>query len=110
MKLLLDQNLSPRLIGRLNDLYPESSHVYMVGLDQSSDEEVWAYARKHDFTIVTKDVDFTELSQTQGFPPNVIWLRLGNCTTNQIEEVLRSRQKAIYALENDPEAGVLTLL
>jgi len=33
MKLLLDQNLSPRLVKRLSDLYPNSSHVYPLGID-----------------------------------------------------------------------------
>jgi predicted nuclease of predicted toxin-antitoxin system len=64
MKLLSDQNLSPRLVHRLADLFPNSSHVMEVGLDQSLD-----YARQHDYLIVTKDVDFSEFSILRGFPP-----------------------------------------
>jgi len=38
MKLLLDQNLSPRLADRLADLFPDSSHVQRVGLDTATDD------------------------------------------------------------------------
>ena len=71
MKLLLDQNLSPRLVHRLADLYPNSSHVMDEELDRSLDREVWNYARQHDYLIVTKDVDFSELSVLLGFPRRV---------------------------------------
>lgn len=61
MKLLLfDQNLSPRLVLRLLDMYPGSVHVADVGLDFVADRVVWDYARRHDYIIVTKDVDFSE--------------------------------------------------
>ncbi len=76
MKLLRDQNLSPRLVRRLADLYPNSSHIMEVGLDRSLDKEVWNYARQHEYIIVTKDVDFSELSLVQGFPPKVILKKL----------------------------------
>ena len=110
MKLLFDQNLSPKLVGLLMDAYPDSSHVSLVGLERATDEEVWVYARERGYAIVTKDADFDELSQTRGFPPKVIWLQLGNCTTSEIEVVLRSRRQAVEALRHDPDAGTLTLL
>ena len=57
MKLLLDQNLSPRLCDRLRDVWPEVVHVRAVGLAAADDSAVWAYARQHGFTIVSKDGD-----------------------------------------------------
>jgi predicted nuclease of predicted toxin-antitoxin system len=55
MKLLLfDQNLSPRMIERIADLYPGSLHVDRVGLGRASDREVWEYARRHDYMISTE--------------------------------------------------------
>ncbi len=69
MKLLFDQNLSPRLTGMLQDLYPESLHVRDVGLGDADDDVVWAYAKEHDFNIVTKDADFPRLSAIYGHPP-----------------------------------------
>ena len=41
MKLLFDQNLSPKLVTRLADLFPGSLHVQSAGLDQADDEKIW---------------------------------------------------------------------
>lgn len=109
MKLLLDQNLSPRLVRRLADLYPDSNHVMEVGLDRSLDREVWAYARQHNYLIVTKDVDFSEFSILQGFPPKVIWIRRGNCSTQDIESILRENFDAIKVMTEDENTGILEL-
>jgi len=109
MKLLLDQNLSPRLVRRLADLYPNSTHVTVVGLDRSLDKEVWNYARQHDYLIVTKDVDFSEFSLLQGFPPKVIWIRRGNCSTRDIEIILRENFNSIKAMNEDASSGILEL-
>jgi predicted nuclease of predicted toxin-antitoxin system len=110
MKLLFDQNLSPRLVTQLADLYPDSNHVYPLGLDRVSDHEVFEYARREGFLLVTKDADFSDLSVLRGFPPKVIWIRRGNCTTITIEQILRRHYDDIKALDTDPSMGVLTLL
>jgi predicted nuclease of predicted toxin-antitoxin system len=109
VKLLFDQNLSPRLVGRLADLYPDSNHVFRLGLDEVSDREVREYAKAEDFVLVTKDVDFSDLCMLLGFPPKVIWLRLGNCTTDAIEQLLRLHYEDIKRLCTDEVIGVLTL-
>ena len=109
MKLLLDQNLSPRLVRRLADVYPNSTHVAEVGLDRSLDWEVWEYARQHDCIIVTKDVDFSEFSLLQGFPPKVIWIRRGNCSTQNIETILRENFDPIKMMNADADTGILEL-
>jgi predicted nuclease of predicted toxin-antitoxin system len=83
MKLLFDHHLSPRLANRLGELFPDSSHVYLHSLDQADDRTVWEFARQHGFTLVTRDSDFSDLSALRGFPPRVLWLRIGNCTTRQ---------------------------
>lgn len=109
MKLLFDQNLSPRLVSRLADLYPDSQHVSFINLDQAEDRAVWKYANQNDFTVVTRDSDFSELSILRGFPPKVIWIQRGNCSTNQIEELLRSHYENITQFNEAPNLGVLTL-
>ena len=75
MRLLLDQNLSPRLLTALAGLYPGSSHVREVGLQTADDDTVWQYAAEHGFAIVSKDADFHERSFLLGHPPKVIWIR-----------------------------------
>jgi len=109
MKLLFDHNLSPRLVQRLADLYPNSQHVFSLGIDQATDQQVWDYATQNDFTIVTRDSDYNDLSLIQGFPPKVIWLRRGNCSTQEIEQILRSATNSIQQLAEDLSLGVLTL-
>jgi hypothetical protein len=69
MKLLFDHNLSPQLVNRFTDLYPDSQHVFLLGMDQDDDRRIWEYAAQHDFTIVTRDSDYNDLSLLLGFPP-----------------------------------------
>src|SRR6266498_3648918 len=108
MKLLLfDENLSPRLLDRLADIYPGSIHVSKVGLGSAFDKTVWEYARQNDFMIVTKDADFSEISLISGFPPKIIWIRRGNCSTRDIEILLRNSYDAIEALSEDSASGIL---
>src|SRR5688572_18896959 len=109
MKLLLDQNLSPRLVQRLSDVFPDSNHVFLLGLGSADDVRVWEYARDNDFVIVTKDADFGELSTLKGFPPKVVWLRVGNCTTALVEELLRSHLEPIQRMEHETEIGIVSV-
>lgn len=110
MKLLLfDQNISPRLVERLANIYPNSIHVSTIGLGRALDIEIWRYARDNDYMIVTKDADFSEFGVLKGFPPKIIWIRRGNCSTQEIEMVLRDNYIAISSLSENADLGILTL-
>ena len=109
MKLLFDQNLSPTLVEQLSDTYPHSAHVHHLGLGEASDLAIWEFARQNTFTIVSKDADFVELSTVHGFPPKLLWLRIGNCVTRDIEQVIRSNRLSISTLDADSVRGVLAL-
>ncbi|NEO86541.1 MAG: hypothetical protein F6J87_20130 [Spirulina sp. SIO3F2] len=110
MKLLLfDQNLSPRLVDRLADIYPGSKHVDNLGLATVPDRSVWEFARRNGHIVVSKDADFSELSLILGFPPKVIWIRWVNCSTRIIEALLRENYEAIAALDETQDMGILTL-
>jgi predicted nuclease of predicted toxin-antitoxin system len=109
VKLLFDQNLSPKLVGRLADLFPDSCHVQAVGLDCADDDRVWEYARLNGYAIVSKDEDYNNLSVLRGCPPKVIWLQLGNYTTAQVVVVFRARYADIEAFDQDPSLGTLAL-
>lgn len=108
--LLLDQNLSPRLVEQLSGLYPGISHVQSVGLDRATDEAVWKHAKQHNCIIVTKDSDFHERSILFGHPPKVIWIRRGNCSTRQIAQILRDHVADVQTLAADNEATFLILI
>ena len=109
MKLLFDQHLSPSLVHRLADLFPESEHVWNVNLHSVPDETVWLYAREHEFTVVSKDADFSEISMQYGYPPKLIWLRIKNWSADQLEELIRSRYPRIIELPRATERGILVL-
>ena len=109
MKLLLDQNLSPRLCDRLRDVWTEVVHVRAVGLAAADDSAVWTYARQHGFTIVSKDSDFSSRSSLFGAPPKVIWLALGNCSTSEIERRLRGHHQEIETFVREPDATLLLI-
>ena len=108
MKLLFDHHLSPSLVDRLADLFPSSEHVWNVRLHNVPDEIVWQYAREHDFTVVSKDAD-SEISMELGYPPKLIWLKIDNWSTDQVEELIRSRYALIIELPNAIDRGILAL-
>ena len=109
MSLLLDENLSPRLVARLRSLFPALTHVREVGLNQASDERIWAYAKESGFTVVTADTDFVALSNRLGWPPKVIHLKRCDFPFPVIERVLRHNAIRIAELEGDSAAGLLVI-
>ncbi|PYN56525.1 MAG: hypothetical protein DMD92_15630 [Candidatus Rokuibacteriota bacterium] len=109
MRLLLDQNLSPRLLSAIRDLYPDSMHVREVGLEAADDQTVWQYAGQHRFVIVSKDADFHERSFVLGHPPKVVWIRRGNCSTDEIATLLSDHHADLLALDLDAAASFLAI-
>ena len=95
MNLLFDQNISFRLIKQIVDVFPESRQVRELGLENSTDIEIFNFAMKNDFAIVTFDSDFNDLSILKGYPPKIIWIRTGNTTTKNLEIILRNQQELI---------------
>ncbi len=98
MKLLLDENLSRRIIPFLQNAYPGSTQIALINMETASDQEVWAYAKANDFVIVTKDSDFYDLSLIQGTPPHVIWIKTGNVTKSAITALLLDNQEKLESL------------
>jgi predicted nuclease of predicted toxin-antitoxin system len=88
MKLLLDENLSRRLVPFLQNAYPGSSQVVLLGMESASDRDIWRTAKENDFVVVTRDADFEELSVVLGQPPKIIWLKVKNQTRAAILKIL----------------------
>ncbi|MBS1807838.1 MAG: DUF5615 family PIN-like protein [Acidobacteria bacterium] len=109
MKLLFDENLSPRLPTLLADIFPDSAHVREFNLQATTDSIIWELARKDHFTIVSKDSDFQARSLLYGFPPKFIWLRVGNCPVKTVEEMLRKNSIRIHTFGLDAEQSYLIL-
>lgn len=109
MKLLLDQNISRKLIHDLAEYFPGSQHVYLLDLHTASDEEIWQHARENGYAIVTQDSDFNERSIIYGYPPKVIWIRTGNISTEYVKELLIAHHADILLFAEDTSLGCLLL-
>jgi len=96
MKLLLDENLSRRLVPFLLTAYTESTQVVLVGLEAAEDARVWDYAKANDFVIVNQDADFEELSLVKGHPPSVIWIKTTRPSRSTILKILLDQQPLIH--------------
>jgi len=109
MKLLLDENLSRRVVPFLQAAFPGSSQVVLEGLEQASDLEVWKHALVNGFVVVTKDSDFYELSLLYGPPPQVVWLQIGNASKGRVMQVLLNNAEEIRQRLCDPATTCLVL-
>lgn len=109
MKLLFDQNLSPELPRLLADIFPGSSHTETCGLGAAGDNAIWAYAATEGYLIVSKDRDFHAKSLLKGAPPQVVWLRVGNCPTTVVAKLLRTHSVALHSLGVTPTEALLIL-
>ena len=111
MKLLLDANLSWRLVKIMSSHFEQTEHVERCGLPiPASDTEIWNWAKDNQALIVTNDEDYYYFSMQKGFPPKVILLRTGNQSTQNVKELLIRHHDQIQALNNSTEYGLLEII
>jgi len=103
VKLLFDQNISFRIINKIKSKYPEARQVKELGLENSTDIEIWNFAKENNYTIVTFNSDFYDLQLIYGHPPKIIWLRTGNTSTNNLVSIFNSKHKLIDGFVNSTE-------
>jgi predicted nuclease of predicted toxin-antitoxin system len=104
--LLFDENLSHTLCTRLNAIYPNSQHVRNIALGEG-DDAIWRFAEAKGLIIVSKDQDFQQRSLLYGAPPKCVWLRLGNCSTEDVASLLTGRRRTITAFAADESAMLI---
>jgi predicted nuclease of predicted toxin-antitoxin system len=109
MKLLLDENISSKLVKFLVDEFPESSHIDYLRMQGTTDSDIWEYAKKEGYIIVSKDNDFRQRVFLFGSPPKVIWLSVGNGGTQIIKELLLNKVSEIKKFANQRTEGLLVL-
>jgi len=110
MKILLDANISWKLVDKLKAIFGECAHVDLIGLDVPvEDTNIWNYALLHDYIIVTKDNDFVDLLEIKGFPPKVILLKTGNNSSQALYELLLSAKPIIVDFEKS-DFGLLEIV
>jgi predicted nuclease of predicted toxin-antitoxin system len=110
MKLLFDQNISHRLISRIQDILPNSKQVRELNLENSTDREIWGFAKENGFTIVTFDGDFYDFSLVWGHPPKIIWIRTLHQTTHKVEEILRKHHLILAEFQDNEDLACLEII
>ncbi len=110
MKLLFDQNISFRILRKIGTHFPNATQVRLEGLENSSDKEIWAFARKKQLIIVTFDSDFYEFSVIWGAPPKIIWIKSLNQTTQAISDLLLEHKTSILDFEKDKSINCLEIV
>jgi len=96
-------------VSKITDIFPNASHVMLKHLDESTDLEVWKYARKNGYTIVTKDSDFNELAISRGSPPKIIWIKIGNCRVNDIVQLLKENHHGMIEFLEDEFSAIFEI-
>ncbi len=109
MKLLFDQNMSPKLPARLVDLSSGAAHVRQFHSESAPDTYLWEHAKDNNFAIATKDVDFSERPLLYGFPPKVVWFKRGNCSASEMEIILRKHADGIKKFFADDSSGLFVI-
>jgi predicted nuclease of predicted toxin-antitoxin system len=109
VKLLFDENLSPKLVRLLVKEFPDSNHVELLKLRGSTDTTLWELAKQQGYMIVSKDNDFRQRAFLLGAPPKVIWLSIGNSGTTEIVELLKQKEATIQSFEKNDEESLLVL-
>ena len=111
MKLLLDANISWRLCSFLERNISECIHVNKTELPfPAQDSEIWQYAKKHGFTIISQDSDFLNLLETRGYPPKLILIKTGNINRKQMEAIILQAKPSIIEMHNNDEYGLLEIM
>jgi predicted nuclease of predicted toxin-antitoxin system len=110
MKLLFDQNISFRAPKKVEKLFQGCKHVSDVGLLNCEDPQIWEYAKSYDYSIVTFDSDFYDMSLINGCPPKIIWLRSGNLSTLELIQLLEINKIIIDKFLNDSEYKEISCL
>lgn len=105
MKILFDQNISFRVANKLIDLFNEAKQVKSVGLENATDLQIWQFAKKNGYTIVTFDSDFYDIANLKGHPPKIIWLRTGNRNTESLIGLFREKHEIIDQFINHDSFG-----
>ena len=94
-RLLLDENLSERLLPAIVHLFPGSTHVRGLGWQGAGDARVWDLALEGEFVLLTRDEDFVGMSVLRGAPPKVVWLNVGNARNSAIAKLMQTRASDI---------------
>ena len=109
MSLLVDENISHRIVAKLIDYFPGTVHAKQLDLERLNDFKIFQFAKENNLTIVTRDEDFCHIQHTHGVPPKIIWLRMSNTSTVNIFHKLIIKLEDINSLATNEEIDILEI-
>ena len=105
MKLLVDMNLSPRWVNLLAEAGIDAVHWSALGSPNAPDVEIMAFAKKHDYVVLTHDLDFSAiLAATHGDKPSVVQIRSEDVSPDVIGKTVID---ALHQMASELDAGSL---
>jgi predicted nuclease of predicted toxin-antitoxin system len=102
VKFLVDAQLPPSLADLLRRAGHEARHVDDLGLRTASDQAICDAASVGQYIVITKDEDFSALQPGSATIPVVVWVRIGNCTTQML---LAAFERVLPDLESKLRTG-----
>ncbi|WP_366185723.1 DUF5615 family PIN-like protein [Flavobacterium ovatum] len=110
MKLLLDENLSWRMIKQLKPFFTEVVHASELKISQpATDISIWSYAKKHGFTIISKDDDFEKIVLLRKAPPKLIYLKTFNLSTKGLLDLIIENKEKLFEFIKTDENDIFEL-
>jgi predicted nuclease of predicted toxin-antitoxin system len=110
MTVLIDQNISYRIVPQIAFLFDKLDHVKTNGWLDWKDYDIFMAARKQQYhAIITLYDDFSKLLLEHGTPPKIIWLKTGNCSTAALAEVITSHKEVIHRFLSDADFDCLEI-
>jgi predicted nuclease of predicted toxin-antitoxin system len=106
---LIDNNLSYRIASILRTNFSGIVHISDIQLKANDDLSIWNYAKSKNLHILTKDKDFNDIQLTEGYPPKIVWIKIGNVSTNRIIQLLILNEMKIKEFLSNPEFGILQI-
>ncbi len=104
MRLLFDENLSPRLVAKAAGFGVPAAHVAHIGLAGCSDPKIFRHASEHDFIVVTLNAgDFLTLAANIDLHPGLIVLRVAGLSAEEQWEHLAPALR--HCLDQSDPAG-----
>lgn len=99
LRVWVDAQLPPALARWLVAEYGvEAAHVLDLGLLTAHDRDIFDQARAAGVVVITKDIDFVQLLERLGPPPQVVWVTAGNMTKARLLEIVREHWEHVVAL------------
>lgn len=84
LKYLIDVNLPYYF-----SLWNSSDFIHQKDInDESTDEDIWNYAKERNLTIISKDSDFSDKIIFRKPPPRIIHIRIGNVNMKEFHSII----------------------